>query len=68
MARAALQMTLRQLSERTGVSASLISRFEHDRLPQQPETLSRLRIAFEARGVEFVRDDVLGVHLRNRGG
>ena len=65
MARAALQMTVRQLAERTGVSPSLITRFENDRLPHETDTLSRLRIAFEARGIEFILDDVLGVQLRN---
>lgn len=66
MARAALQMTVRQLAERAGVSPSLISRFENDQLPQRPDTLNRIRAAFEARGVEFIRRKALGVQLRNR--
>ena len=68
MARAALQMTVRQLAERTGVSPSLITRFENDRLPNETDPLSRLRTAFEARGIEFILDDVLGVQLRNPAG
>lgn len=68
MARAALQMTVRQLSERTGVSTSFISRFENDRLPRETETLQRLRSAFEARGIEFILDEALGVQLRNTAG
>ena len=65
MARAALQMTVRQLAERAGVSASLISRFEHDRVPRQTDRLERIQIAFEARGIRFTSDDGLGVKLRN---
>ena len=65
MARAALQLTVKQLAERAGVSASLISRFEHDRLPRQTDTLERIQMAFEARGIRFTKDDGLGVQLRN---
>ena len=67
MARAALQLTVRQLADRAGVSASLISRFEHDRIPRQTDGLARIQLAFEARGIRFTSGDGLGVQLRNIG-
>ena len=64
MARAGLQMTLRQLSDRAMVPPSVISRFENDVSPGQPEALARIQRVFVARGVEFLNGGAPGVRLR----
>ena len=65
MARAGLQMTVRQLSERAMVSPSVISRFENDISPGRTEALERIMRVFEARGVEFLNGGAPGVRLRS---
>ncbi len=64
MARAGLQMTVRELSDRALVSASAISRFENDKSPGDREALERIQRVFAARGVEFIGGAAPGVRLR----
>ncbi len=68
MARAALNWTLRELEEKTGVNKNTISRFEAGR-----EVLSgaieALEMAFASEGVEFLAEgDLVGVKVKLRSG
>ena len=53
MARAALGWNMKDLAERSGVSANTIDRFENGRAAPIPANLKALRSAFEAAGVKF---------------
>jgi transcriptional regulator with XRE-family HTH domain len=53
MARAALGWSMKDLAERSGVSANTIDRFENGRAAPIPANLKALRRAFEAAGVKF---------------
>lgn len=64
MGRAALHMTISELAKRAGVSSAAVTRLENDQAVRQVETLSRIRTALEARGVEFIDDHSPGVRLR----
>ena len=65
MARAALGVSVRELSEMSDVAASTILRFETNKGGMQSGTLARVQKALEGAGVVFVEaDDALGVGVR----
>jgi transcriptional regulator with XRE-family HTH domain len=63
MARAALQWTVRDLAEQSGVHRNTITRVEAGSEPHGP-TLAAIRRALELAGVEFTNGDQPGVRLR----
>lgn len=71
MARAALQIGVRELAEISGVSAMTITRFETGKTKGYAETLDKLQRALEAAGVECIPagpyqgDSGPGVRLRS---
>lgn len=65
MARAALQLKVEDLAERTGLSRMTIARFESGQSRANRATVIALRQAFEAAGVEFL--DGGAVRLREAG-
>ena len=62
MARAALQMGVRELGEAAQVSTNTITRFEKGE-PLKERTVNAIRGALEAAGVEFINGT--GVKLRS---
>ena len=68
MARAALEIGVRDLAEIAGVSAMTVTRFENGKSAGYPETLAKLKSALEAAGVEFIPENGggAGVRLRKR--
>lgn len=64
MGRAALDMTVKELAERAGVSTATITRFENHETVNQADVLPRIRRVLEARGVEFLDHNSPGVRLR----
>ena len=66
MARAALEIGVRDLAKLAGVSAMTVTRFENGHSQGYPETLEAIRAALEAAGVIFVAEngDGPGVRLR----
>lgn len=65
MARAALGISVRELSEASGVAESTILRFESGKGGMQTGTLTRVRDALDAKGVVFIdADDALGPGVR----
>ena len=66
MARAALAWGMKDLAERSGVSATTIDRFENGRASPIPANLKALRQAFEAAGIEFTNGDAPGAKLHPR--
>ncbi|SDR49538.1 Helix-turn-helix domain-containing protein [Rhizobiales bacterium GAS113] len=67
MARAALKMSVRDLAAAAGVSPNTITRIEAG-LPSNSSTVSAVRRALEAAGVEFTNGGQPGVRLRGPGG
>jgi transcriptional regulator with XRE-family HTH domain len=65
MARAALQLGIRELAERSRVAASTISRFEAGE-ELKPRTLDAIRQALEEAGVEFIPENGGGPGVRLR--
>lgn len=66
MARAALQIGVRDLAELADVSAMTITRFETGKSGGQAETLRKLQAALEAAGVVFVDENGHGPGVRLR--
>ncbi|MBF5094027.1 transcriptional regulator [Azospirillum sp. INR13] len=66
MARAALQIGVRDLAESSGVSAMTITRFETGKTKGYAETLEKLQRALEAAGVEFIPENGGGAGVRLR--
>ncbi|AMJ61384.1 hypothetical protein AXW83_14750 [Bosea sp. PAMC 26642] len=64
MARAALQIGVRDLAEMSGVSAMTITRFENGRSKGYPDTWERLGQALEVAGLEFIPEDAKGAGVR----
>ena len=66
MARATLQIGVRELAEMTGLSSmTIITRFEYGHTSGAVETQKAIRSALEAAGVEFLAENGLGgVRLR----
>jgi transcriptional regulator with XRE-family HTH domain len=63
MARAALQIGVRELAEIAKVAASTVARFEAGEELKE-RTVDALRTALERAGVEFTNDDQPGVRLK----
>lgn len=66
MARAALQLGVRDLASLAGVSAMTVTRFENGHSGGAPETLDAIQTALEAAGVEFIPGNGGGVGVRLR--
>jgi transcriptional regulator with XRE-family HTH domain len=69
MARAALEIGVRDLAKLAGVSAMTVTRFENGHSEGYPATLEKLRSALESAGVIFVDEngEGPGVRLRKSG-
>jgi DNA-binding XRE family transcriptional regulator len=69
MARAALEWSLAQLAEASGVHRNTISNFETGRYAGKPESLDAIRAALEAAGIIFIEENGggPGVRLRKAG-
>ena len=68
LARAALNLSLREVAEATGLSPNTINRFELGRGAVHAASHARLQDVFEQRGVLFLAEDSLGeatVRLRH---
>lgn len=65
MARAALQLGVRELSALARVSPNTIARLERGE-ELQPRTLAAIQAALEAAGVEFIPENAGGVGVRLR--
>lgn len=65
-ARALLNWSVRELSDRSQVHRNTITNFETGRSGGDPETISRLRTALEAAGVIFVDQNGEGPGVRLR--
>jgi transcriptional regulator with XRE-family HTH domain len=63
MARAALQLGVRDLAETAQVSPTTITRLERGE-ELYPRTIAAIRAALEAAGVEFTNGDAPGVRLK----
>jgi transcriptional regulator with XRE-family HTH domain len=63
MARAALDLGVRELAELAGVSPDTVSRFERGESPRG-KTVELLRLALEERGIEFTNGGQPGVRMR----
>jgi transcriptional regulator with XRE-family HTH domain len=68
MARAALDWTVRDLAEATGLHRNTINNVEVGRYAGDPATLQRIEQVFVAAGVEFIDENGggPGVRLRRR--
>jgi transcriptional regulator with XRE-family HTH domain len=66
MARAALNWTVRDLAEATGLHRNTISNLEVGRYAGDPETLSLIRSVLVRAGVEFIDENGGGAGVRLR--
>jgi transcriptional regulator with XRE-family HTH domain len=66
MARAALNWTVRDLAEATGLHRNTVTNIEVGRYAGDPETLSKIKIALERAGVEFIDENGGGPGVRLR--
>jgi transcriptional regulator with XRE-family HTH domain len=66
MARAALQLGVREVAELAGVAPMTISRIETGKSSGQGDTLAKIRRALEKAGVEFIDEDGGGPGVRLR--
>jgi transcriptional regulator with XRE-family HTH domain len=64
MARAALQIGVRDLAKLAGVSAMTVTRFENGHSEGYAETLEKIRTALEAAGIIFVAENGEGPGVR----
>jgi transcriptional regulator with XRE-family HTH domain len=64
MARAALQLGVRDVAGAAGVSPTTLASFENGKSTPHPRTIAAIRAALEAAGVEFTNGDAPGVRLR----
>ena len=64
MARAALELGVRDLAKLADVSAMTVTRFENGHSQGYPETLEKLRRALEAAGIIFVAENGEGPGVR----
>jgi transcriptional regulator with XRE-family HTH domain len=67
MARAALQLGVRELAKAAACSPTTVADFEGGKRQPHPRTLAAIRAALEAAGVEFTNGDQPGVRLRKAG-
>lgn len=65
MARAALDLGVRELAERADVSTNTVTRFERGE-SLYPRTVETIRAALEAAGVEFIPENGGGAGVRLR--
>ncbi len=68
MARAALEIGVRELAEMAGVSAMTINRFEKGHSKGYPDTVRKIHEALEAAGIIFVDANGEGPGVRLRKG
>jgi transcriptional regulator with XRE-family HTH domain len=66
MARGALKWGVRELAEKTGLTANTISRVENG-AESMASTLEKIRDALEAVGIEFIAENGGGAGVRLRG-
>jgi transcriptional regulator with XRE-family HTH domain len=66
MARAALNWTVRDLAEATGLHRNTITNIEVGRYAGDRETLSKIRKVLESAGVEFIDENGGGPGVRLR--
>ncbi|MCV9939515.1 helix-turn-helix transcriptional regulator [Boseaceae bacterium BT-24-1] len=66
MARAALELGVRELAALADVSAMTVTRFENGATKGYPDTLAKIRAALEAAGVEFIAENGGGAGVRMR--
>jgi transcriptional regulator with XRE-family HTH domain len=66
MARAALQIGVRELADIADVSPMTITRFENGHSGGHAATLRKLQAALETRGIEFTNGKSPGVRLTAR--
>lgn len=59
MARAALGLGTRELAELAGVAFTTVNRFETGKSGLQHSTAEALRVALEARGIQFLESGTL---------
>jgi transcriptional regulator with XRE-family HTH domain len=69
MARAALNWTVRDLADATGLHRNTVTNLEVGRYAGDPETLSNIKRVLEKAGVEFIDENGggPGVRLRKSG-
>ncbi len=69
MARAALNWTVRDLADATGLHRNTITNIEVGRYAGDPESVAKIRKVLEAAGVEFIDENGggPGVRLRKSG-
>lgn len=68
MARAALQLGVRELAKAAACSPTTVADFEGGKRQPHPRTLAAIRAALEAAGVEFIEENGGGPGVRLRGG
>jgi transcriptional regulator with XRE-family HTH domain len=66
MARAALGWGVRDLALRAKIAPNTVARFETGKSEPNASTLTMMRQAFEADGIEFTNGDADGVRLHRR--
>jgi DNA-binding XRE family transcriptional regulator len=66
MARAALEWTVRDLAEATGLHRNTITNLEVGRYAGDPETLSNIKGVLEAAGIQFIDENGGGPGVRLR--
>jgi transcriptional regulator with XRE-family HTH domain len=66
MARAALQIGVRELAELASVSAMTVTRFETNQSRGHADTLRKLQSALEAAGIVFIAENGGGPGVRLR--
>lgn len=66
MARAALNWSLQQLAEASGIHRNTISNFETGKYAGEKETIEALQRALERAGVEFIAENGGGAGVRLR--
>jgi transcriptional regulator with XRE-family HTH domain len=66
MARAALNWTVRDLAEASGLHRNTITNIEVGRYAGDPETLARIQRVFRQAGVEFIDENGGGPGVRLR--
>lgn len=68
MARAALDWTVRDLAEATGLHRNTINNIEVGRYDADPATLQKIEKVLHAAGIEFIDENGGGVGVRLRRG
>ena len=66
MARAALNWTVRDLAEATGLHRNTVTNIEVGRYVGDPETLAKIEIVMKRAGVEFIDENGGGAGVRLR--